>query len=135
MKINIFVITNIYSLFTNKDQVNSITKLMSKGNHNFIIYDFFESNYEPDQLILKKIIDNNYLDKFIETNKPKDLTSIFTLIIKILFLKDSFNLYIDSCTTIIQQLFIMIFKFKKSKIFGLCFNFPYTFQKINNEDD
>ncbi len=135
MKSNLFVLTNIYCLFTNKDQISSTKNIMQKADKNIIIYDYFESCYEPNKFIRNEIFKISYLNKFLITNKFKDLLNILKLLIVILFSRDKIDLYIDSCTTIIQQLFIILFKLKKYNIFALCFTLPYSFQKINYESD
>ena len=131
---NLIIVTNIYSLVSNTDQINSINSIFNKNDENILIYDFFESGYNPDNLIINKIKNVSNFDKFLITNNFQDLRNIIQIFIWILFSKRKLKLYLDSANTLIQQIFFILFFLKKYKINGLCFNFPYAYQiiKIKN---
>lgn len=127
---NLIIVTNIYSLVSNNDQINSINSIFNKNDENILIYDFFESGYKPDSLIINKIKNVSNFDKFLMTNNIRDIQKFFKLFFWILFSKRNLELYLDSVNTFIQQIFFILFSLKKYKINGLCFIFPYAYQKI-----
>ncbi len=131
---NLIIVTNIYSLVSNTDQINSINSIFNKNDENILIYDFFESGYKPDNLIINKIKNVSNFDKFLMTNNFKDIQNIIQIFLWILFSKRKLKLFLDSANTLIQQVFLILFCLKKYKINGLCFNFPYAYQiiKIKN---
>ena len=131
---NLIIVTNIYSLVSNTDQINSINSIFNKNDENILIYDFFESGYNPDDLIINKIKNVSNFDKFLMTNNFQDIQNIIQIFLLILFSKRKLKLYLDSANTLIQQIFFILFCFKKYKINGLCFNFHYAYQiiKIKN---
>ena len=131
---NLIIVTNIYSLVSNTDQINSINSIFNKNEENILIYDFFESGYKPENLIINKIKNVSNFDKFLMTNNFQDIQNIIQIFLLILFSKRNLKLYLDSANTLIQQIFFILFCFKKYKINGLCFNFPYAYQiiKIKN---
>ena len=125
---NIFVVTNLYSLASNVDQIKSVNNLMNKKNKNVLIYDHLESKYLPDNKLNKNLKKINNLDLFLINNSIKNNFKIFFILFSVLFQKDSFKLYLDSSTTLIQLLFLTIFKLKSYKIYGLCHTFPFAFK-------
>ena len=132
---NLMIVTNIYSLVSNTDQINSINSIFNENDENILIYDFFESGYEPDKLIINKIKNISNFDKFLMTNNFQDLRNIIQIFIWILFSKRKLKLYLDSANTLIQQIFFILFSLKKYKINGLCLNFPYAYQRIKIKNE
>ena len=96
---NIFVITNLYTLVSNDDQIESFGKFLNKENKNILIYDYFESGYEPSVYTIKKIKSLSYLNNFMQSSEIKNFLKILKIILKIIFSKKRFNLYIDSCNS------------------------------------
>ena len=132
---NLIIVTNIYSLVSNTDQINSINSIFNKNDENILIYDFFESGYNPDNLIINKIKNVNNFDKFLMTNNFRDIQKIIQIFLWILFSKRNLKLYLDSANTLIQQIFFILFSLKKYKINGLCLNFPYAYQRIKIKNE
>ncbi len=127
---NIFVVTNLYSLISNIDQIKSVNNLMNKKFENILIYDHLESEYLPNKKLNQNIKKITNLKVFLINNSIKNNIVIFFILFSVLFKKHSFNLYLDSCTTLIQQFFLIIFRYKRYNIFGLCYVFPYAFKKL-----
>ena len=125
---NIFVVTNLYSIASDINQIKSINKLMSKNDKNILIYDFCESIYLPDNKLKKNLKKINNLNTFLINNTIKNNLKIIFILFLVLFKKHSFKLYLDSTTTIIQLFFLIIFKLKNYKINGLCYTFPFFFK-------
>tara|TARA_Y100000589_G_scaffold318402_1_gene345842 strand:+ start:431 stop:877 length:447 start_codon:yes stop_codon:yes gene_type:complete len=131
LETNIFVITNLYSLVSNVDQIKSINYLMDNKSRNILIYDHIESEYLPNQKLNNNLKKINNLRIFLINNSIKNNLIIFFILFSVMYKKSSFNLYLDSCNTLLQQLFLIFFKLKRYNIYGLCYTFPYAFQKIN----
>lgn len=126
---NIFVVTNLYSLVSNIDQIKSVNNLMNKKFKNILIYDHLESEYLPNKKLNENIKKITNLKVFLINNSIKNNLSILFILFSVLFKKPKFNLYLDSCTTLIQQFFLIVFRYKRYNIFGLCYTFPYAFKK------
>ncbi len=131
---NIFVVTNLYALVSNVDQIKSINNLMNNKCINILIYDHIESEYLPNEKLKKNLKKINNLKIFLINNSIKNDLIIFSILFSVLYKKSSFNLYLDSSISLIQQLFLILFKFKRYNIYGLCYTFPYAFQKANFND-
>mgnify|MGYP001348353858 CR=1 FL=1 len=128
---NIFLVTNLYSFFSSKDSFDSTQELMKATKNNIFIYDYFESEYKPTKKIFKIISSSIYIKKFLVNNNFFDFIAIIRIIFRIIFTRKKMNLYIDSCKTLFQLILVFIFKLKKYNIYGVCFTFPYAFQRIN----
>ena len=129
---NLFLVANLYTLFSNQDQISGIEKVMTNGKENILIYDWFESRYIPSEEVKNLISNNIHIRRFIKTNNLRDILILFSLVIKILFSKNPYCLYLDSCTTVIEHIFFLLFRLKKFKIIGLCFTFPYIYKNHEN---
>ena len=124
---NVFVLTNIYTCFSNKDQYTQIKYLMRNKN-NLIIYDIYESMFIPSNEMLFKIRNLENVKIFLINHELISFFKIAKVFLSILISRRIFTLYLDSSKTFTQLIFLLLFKAKNYPINGICFCFPFVFK-------
>jgi len=124
---NVFVLTNIYTCFSNEDQYTQMKYLM-KNKNNLIIYDIYESMFIPSNEIVYKIKNLVNVKSFLINNELISFFRIAKIFLSILISRRAFTLYMDSSKTFTQLIFLLLFKAKNYPINGICFFFPFVFK-------